>query len=536
LVVGRYALYDEIAFGGMGTVHLGRVLGSAGFSRVVAIKRMHRDLSREPELVTMFRDEVRVTSRVRHVNVVGTLDAVVDGHEVLLVMEYVHGEALSTLLDLMNQARIRVPANVATTIAIGVLHGLHAAHEARSETDEPLNIVHRDVSPSNVLVGVDGVPRVVDFGIAKSLGRRQHTRDGQIKGKPSYVAPEVIDGRKADRRADVYSTAVVLWETLTGARLFDGESDGVIMAKVLAGPVSNLRSERPEISETLEAIVLRGLSTDPDKRFSTAREMALALQEEFGVMAPAELGDWVAEVARESLAQRARSLVDVERMPLEAHHPNAPTINDGGRRAPRRSPTPGTLIGIGVPPARAATDDANGSNAAGTPSMRPLSSPIEEAERPPLDESRGNGSVVMKRWKAVVLAAAVVIGTPAILFRTAAPPIAAIRETDDPRASAPNVAGPAMPAAPAVLATNVVPAPTKVAAPTKIPAPAVVAAAAPPRASAVVRTQATASVPRAPRSAEPPRSLIVRTFPSDSPGKTPSKPSSTLTKEIANGF
>src|SRR5258706_7542807 len=149
LVVGRYALYDEIAFGGMGTVHLGRVVGTAGFSRVVAIKRMHRDLSREPELVTMFRDEVRVTSRVRHVDVVGTLDAVVDGHEVLLVMEYVHGEALSTLIDLMNQARIRVPANVATTIAIGVLHGLHAAHEARSETNEPLNIVHRDVSPSN---------------------------------------------------------------------------------------------------------------------------------------------------------------------------------------------------------------------------------------------------------------------------------------------------------------------------------------------------------------------------------------------------
>jgi serine/threonine-protein kinase len=536
LLVGRYALYDEIAFGGMATVHLGRLLGSAGFSRVVAIKRMHRDLSREPEFVTMFRDEVRLTSRVRHVNVVATLDAVVDGHEVLLVMEYVHGEALSTLIDLMNARGRRIPEDVATTIAIGVLHGLHAAHEARNETDEPLNIVHRDVSPSNVLVGVDGVPRVVDFGIAKALGRRQHTLDGQIKGKLSYVAPEVVDGRKADRRADVYGTAVVLWETLTGARLFDGESDGVIMAKVLAGTVPSLRSQLPQISETLEAIVLRGLSTDPDHRFSTAREMALALQDEFGVMAPTELGDWVADVAKESLAQRARSLVDVERMPLDVHHPNAPTINDEGERAPRRPPTPGTLIGIGIPSAGAATDDANGTNEAGTPSMRPLSSPIEETERPPLDERGGNGSVVKKRWKAVVLAAAVVIGTPVILFRSAAPPTAAIREIDDPRASAPNVAGPAMPVAPPALATNVVPAPTKVAAPSKVLAPAVVAVAAPPRASAVVRTQATASAPRTPRSAEPPRGPIVRTFPSDSQGKTPSKPSSTLTKEIANGF
>ena len=147
LVVNRYAIFDPIGSGGMGTVHLGRLVGSAGFSRVVAIKRMHPHLAREPDFVAMFRDEVRLAARIQHPNVVSTLDVVECEGELLLVMEYVHGEPLSRLLRGASALGVAVPAAIATSVACGVLHGLHAAHEARSEANEPLGIVHRDVSP-----------------------------------------------------------------------------------------------------------------------------------------------------------------------------------------------------------------------------------------------------------------------------------------------------------------------------------------------------------------------------------------------------
>jgi eukaryotic-like serine/threonine-protein kinase len=314
LVVDRYAIFDELGAGGMGTVHLGRLVGSAGFSRVVAIKRMHPHLAKEQEFASMFRDEVRLAARVQHPNVVATLDVVERNSELLLVMEYVHGEPLSRLIRRSGTRGKPIPPAIAASIACGILHGLHAAHEARSETDEPLGIVHRDVSPHNVLVGCDGVARVLDFGIARAAGRQQVTRNGQIKGKMSYLAPEVLRGRDVDRRADIFGVAVVLWEALTGARLFEGANEAIVLAKVLSAEVVGPRSVVPEISEALEAIVLKGLERDPDKRYATAREMALALQQSTGVLAPCEVGDWVAQVAEESLSTRARKLAELEKL------------------------------------------------------------------------------------------------------------------------------------------------------------------------------------------------------------------------------
>jgi serine/threonine-protein kinase len=195
----------------------------------------------------------------------------------------------------------------------GVLHGLHAAHEARSENDEPLGIVHRDVSPQNILVGCDGVARVLDFGIARGAGRQHLTREGQIRGKMAYLTPEILKGREVDRRADVYSVSVVLWEALTGARLFQAPNDAVVLAKVLSGEVVPLRAVAPHLSEGLEAIVMKGLERDPEKRFSTAREMALALQQEVGLLASCEIGDWVRELAEPTLAERSRQVIEMER-------------------------------------------------------------------------------------------------------------------------------------------------------------------------------------------------------------------------------
>jgi serine/threonine protein kinase len=204
--IGRYVLYGEIASGGMATVHFGRLSGPAGFSRTVAIKRLHPQYAKDPEFVSMFLDEARLAARIRHPNVVTTLDVVTTGAEIFLVMEYVQGESLSRLLRAVRPMMTPADTRIVATIVSGVLHGLHAAHEARDEQGQPLRIVHRDVSPQNVLVGTDGVPRVLDFGVAKAAGRVQTTREGQLKGKLAYMAPEQVRG-EVTRVTDVYSAS-----------------------------------------------------------------------------------------------------------------------------------------------------------------------------------------------------------------------------------------------------------------------------------------------------------------------------------------
>src|SRR5690349_1142721 len=182
-LVGRYALFEEIACGGMAAVHVGRLVGPVGFSRTVAIKRLHPQYAKDPEFVTMFLDEARLCGRIRHPNVVPTLDVVATEGEIFIVMEYVAGEALSKLMKTAWQKNIPVPPRVAATILSSVLHGLHSAHQTKDEHGRELGIVHRDVSPQNILVGSDGTSRVLDFGVAKAAGRMQTTRDGQVKGK-----------------------------------------------------------------------------------------------------------------------------------------------------------------------------------------------------------------------------------------------------------------------------------------------------------------------------------------------------------------
>ncbi|WP_155797910.1 serine/threonine-protein kinase, partial [Sorangium cellulosum] len=194
----------------------------------------------------------------------------------------------------------------------GALHGLHAAHEATAEDGAPLLLVHRDVSPHNVLVGEDGVARVLDFGVAKSAGRAQITRDGQLKGKLAYMSPEQIAGEPLDRRADVYSAGVVLWETLTGERLFEGRGEALSILRLLQAGVDPPSARRPGVPPELEAITLRALARDPDDRFPTARAMALALEETGLAASTSEVGDWVTSLAGESLAQRAALIGAIE--------------------------------------------------------------------------------------------------------------------------------------------------------------------------------------------------------------------------------
>jgi serine/threonine-protein kinase len=310
-VVGRYAFYERIASGGMATIYLGRLCGPAGFAPTVAIKCLHESFANDAEFVRMCLDEARLAARIRHPNVVPVLDVVASDGVIFLVMEYVHGEPLSRLMRTAPQRNERVAPAVASAVLCGVLHGLHAAHKARDESGKPLGIVHRDVSPQNILVGVDGVARVLDFGVAKATGRAQVTRDGQVRGKIAYMAPEQLTSGEINRQADVYSAAVVLWEVLAGRRLFHAESEGALVAQVLAAEVAPPSAFNPDVPRALDGVVMRGLARDRGARFGSAIEMAVALQEVAPPSPPPTVGEWVSRWADEDLFDRERLVASV---------------------------------------------------------------------------------------------------------------------------------------------------------------------------------------------------------------------------------
>jgi serine/threonine protein kinase len=309
-LIGRYALFGEIASGGMASVHYARLNGPAGFSRTVAIKRMHPYFAKDPEFVAMFLDEARLAARIRHPNVVPTLDVVTTEGEIFLVMEYVQGESLGKLLRSLRGRPS--DTRIMSTVMSNVLLGLHAAHEAKNEQGDPLGIVHRDVSPQNVLVGVDGVARVLDFGVAKAIGRLQSTREGQVKGKLSYMAPEQLHNAPVTRRSDIYAASVVTWEALTGRRLFKGDSEAAMITAVLQGPVFAPSSAAPHVPVAVDNVIMRGLNRDPERRYATAKEMALELERVAGVASPSEVGDWVETLAHEELSKRASRVAQIE--------------------------------------------------------------------------------------------------------------------------------------------------------------------------------------------------------------------------------
>ena len=329
--VGRYILYGELASGGMATVHFGRLSGPVGFSRTVAIKRLHPHYAKDPEFVTMFLDEARLCGRIRHPNVVPTLDVVTTQGEIFIVMEYVAGEALSKLLKGAAAKNLPLPPKVVGTVLSSVLHGLHAAHFTKDEHGRQLGIVHRDVSPQNILVGADGTARVLDFGVAKAAGRLQTTRDGQLKGKVAYMPPEQLSGAPLTNQVDIYAAAVVLWEALTGRRLFDGETEAIVLARAIEGHVDPPSTYARGLTPEIDAVVLRGLARDPSARFATAREMALAIEQTIGLASPSEVGEWVELVGGDELRARAQTAAEIE----------AASSNMSALQSPQRAPAAG---------------------------------------------------------------------------------------------------------------------------------------------------------------------------------------------------
>ncbi len=305
----RYTILGTIASGGMASVYLGRMMGSAGFSRPVAIKRLHPQLAAQRDFIAMLVDEARLAAQIRHSNVVDTLDLVLSDGALSLVLEYVEGESLSALIAEAAKRGEMVPRPIALAILYGVLRGLEAAHEARNEEGQPLGIVHRDISPQNILVGVDGIPRIIDFGVAKALGRMLATRPAEVRGKFAYMAPEQLLGRPVTRQVDVYATGVLLWELLVGARLFTGDDERVVCAAVMRGAIPPPSAANPDVPRELDAVVMQATARELSERYLTARELLGAL-EPWETASDDEVGAWVRRLSAESLAKRHRLLQD----------------------------------------------------------------------------------------------------------------------------------------------------------------------------------------------------------------------------------
>lgn len=302
---GDYELLAKIASGGMGTVYLAQRRNQIGFHRLHAVKVMHPHLGEDPEVTASFLDEAAVASRVHHGNVAAIVDLGEENDRPYIVMQYVEGCSFSTLL---RARRGPSPPTMVGAIMIDVLDGLHAAHTLIDDDGAPMSIVHRDVSPENILVGIDGIARIADFGIAKARNRISSTEQGIRKGKLLYLSPEQLQDKGLDPRVDVYASGVVLWNALTGRRLFAAESPAGVLNNIATAEVPPPSEVDDSIPTSLDEVCLRALSRDRDERYSSAAEMAQALRAamvRLGLsVTPQDVGGWVRSVCGDELEAR----------------------------------------------------------------------------------------------------------------------------------------------------------------------------------------------------------------------------------------
>ncbi|HLL00332.1 MAG TPA: protein kinase [Myxococcaceae bacterium] len=275
---GQYVLVRKLAEGGMAEIFLSKLLGADGFERNVVIKRMLSNLSSLPDFVEMFRDEARLAARLSHPNIIQIHELGFIEGCYYICMEYLAGEDFSTTLRQAGKKRQYTPIPIVMRVLADAARGLHYAHDFTNESGQPLHVVHRDISPSNLYVTYQGQVKVLDFGIAKASSRLVQTRTGVVKGKYIYMAPEQARGEEVDRRADIFSLGVSLYESITNVRPFARENDLAVLNALLQGDFMPPTKLRPDIPRELEAVVLKAMALRPEDRFATASEFADALE------------------------------------------------------------------------------------------------------------------------------------------------------------------------------------------------------------------------------------------------------------------
>ncbi len=277
IIAGRYELLEVAGTGGMAAVWRG-VAREGTRTRPVAIKRILVDIARDPTVVALFQEEARVGRQLNHPNIVQVLDYGKDeAGASYLVMEWVEGMDFFDYMRSFHGARVHVPWQAAAAIGYQTLRGLVAAHERVDETGRRRPVIHRDLTPSNMLVGIDGIVKVADFGLARATDRATMTFPNMIKGKVSYTAPELLRGKKASEKSDIYCLGVTLWEALAARKLFPGSNNVEVLQAVQTGTIPPLAKYRPDVPPVFVDIIHRAVLRDPDQRWSSAREMAKSL-------------------------------------------------------------------------------------------------------------------------------------------------------------------------------------------------------------------------------------------------------------------
>jgi serine/threonine-protein kinase len=349
--VGRYELMSPIARGGMAEVWLARQSGPEGFEKVVALKRILAAAGNANDFVTMFLDEARIAAQLSHPNIAQIFELAEDGGTYYLAMEYLEGETLSHVLRRSRELSTPLPVGLAVRVVSDAAAGLGHAHQKRARSGKPLDIVHRDVSPQNIMVTYEGVVKVVDFGIARAAGRAARTQMGSVKGKVTYMSPEQARGETVDARCDVFALGVVLFEALTGTRLHEGDDDVRVLRRLaLHEALPTVRSRRPEVAPELDALVSQAMAAAPQDRFPSGIEMQVALEQYLRTAPPPsssfELRQFVQQLFADRL-QRSRAMVmttasritdpDMPVPPVPSARANQATV---AARAPRAGPEP----------------------------------------------------------------------------------------------------------------------------------------------------------------------------------------------------
>ena len=351
--LGRYELIARIADGGMAEVYLARQLGPMNFQKVVVVKKIHPNLARQKEFIGMLLDEARISALIKHPRVVDIYDLGVSRGTYFIAMEYLSGQPLTNVIT---RGRVRSPLDVYSTARIiaDAAEGLHAAHNLKTLSGRALELVHRDVSPSNIIVLYDGSVKLVDFGVAKARGRITETDANQIKGKVGYVSPEQIMENPTDRRSDVFALGVVMWEALALRRLFDAESEAGKLKQILDGVPLPPSAHRPEVPYELDKICLRALAVKPDERWQSAGEVQAAIESflrdanyrrEAGAVGRFMTETFAAERREEE--QLLRRVADADRAGRRARSPATRTIEQGtAGAAPVPAPSPPLAVDV----------------------------------------------------------------------------------------------------------------------------------------------------------------------------------------------
>jgi serine/threonine protein kinase len=322
--IGKYEVLQRLAAGGMAEIFLARMVGVLGFDKLVVIKRILPHLASRNDFIQMFLDEARIGTTLNHANIVQTHEVGVHGKSYFMVMEYLAGEDVRGIVRKIGKRDgARFPIEHALTVAVGVAAGLHYAHEKKDRDGKPLDIVHRDVTPQNVIVTWDGAVKLLDFGIAKASNRINETRSGSFKGKVPYMSPEQCRGEPLDRRSDIFSLGIMLHEMTLCRRLFRGDTDFQILKQIAEGPIPKPRDLDASYDLRLQAIVMRALERDPKKRFQTARELQQALEELAHDMrlrlSPLALADYMSALFADKIGAWNEASADGDVAKLEKH-------------------------------------------------------------------------------------------------------------------------------------------------------------------------------------------------------------------------